>query len=261
MFLFLASSDDPAAMNVAERLKELFGILPKKETEIGGRRILVQVLEENLEDFEPPPEVEEILVASKHVSKTGRPCLTVHVPGEPERGKLAVASPLSIKKALKTLHRLAEEFKLGYEVSLEATHHGPTHLDMPVTFVEIGGLEQQWKEKKAGEVLARAMVETVKGESGKLAVGLGGPHYAPRHTQAVLKTNIAIGHVLPNYLDLTPELVELAVHRTKGKVELIVADWKGLNSVQREVAREASRRLGIPLVKESKLLGELYTEE
>jgi Uncharacterized protein conserved in archaea len=171
-----------------------------------------------------------------------------------------VASPLSIKKALRTLHHLAEEFKLGYEVSLEATHHGPTHLDVPVTFVEIGGSEQQWRERNAGEVLARAMVETVKGESGRLAVGLGGPHYAPRHTQAVLKTDIAIGHVLPNYLDLTPELVELAVHRTKGKVELIAADWKGLNSAQREAAREASRRLGIPLVREGKLL-ESYIQE
>jgi D-aminoacyl-tRNA deacylase len=261
MFLFLASSSDPAAMNAVERLKECSGIVPGRETEIGGRTVLLQVLEGGLENFEPPPGAEEILVASRHVSETARPSLTVHVPGEIERGRLAVASPLTVKKALGALDRLAREFGLGYEVSLEATHHGPVHLDVPITFVEIGASEEQWRDRKAGEVLARAMVEAVGGTGGRLAVGVGGPHYAPRHTQVALKTDVAVGHILPDYLSLTPELVELAVRRTKGRVELLAADWKGLNSAQRVAVKEASSRLGIELVRESKLLRYYIAEE
>jgi D-aminoacyl-tRNA deacylase len=257
MFLFLAASSDPAAMNAVERLKEGFGILPGRETEIGGRRILLQVLE-RIESVEPPLEVEEILVTSRHVSKTARPCFTVHVPGELQKGRLAVASPLTVKKALEALHYLAGEFGPGYEVSLEATHHGPVHLDVPMTFVEIGGSEEQWRERRAGEVLARAMVEAVAGTGGRLAVGVGGPHYAPRHTQVALRTDAAVGHILPDYVNLTPELVELAVRRTRGRVELLAADWKGLNSAQRAAVREASRRLGIELVREDRRLRVLY---
>jgi D-aminoacyl-tRNA deacylase len=260
MLLFLASSKDPAAMNVVQRLQEYFGILPSRETEIGGGKILLQIAE-NLENIRPPPQVEEILVASRHVSRTARPCLTVHVPGELEEGKLAVASPLTAKKVLQTLARLAREIGLEYQVSLEATHHGPTHLDVPITFVEIGGSEENWRERKAGEILARAMIEAIPNTTGRLAVGIGGPHYAPRHTEVMLKTDVAIGHILPNYIDLTPELVELAVKRTKGRVELLAADWKGLDSAQREAVKEASLRLGIDLMRENKLLGELYTEE
>jgi len=254
MFLLLASSSDPAAMNAVEGLKECFGILPGQEAEIGGRKILLQVLKGSVESVEPPPEVEEILVASRHVSKTARPSLTVHVPGELEKGRLAVASPLTVKGALGALDRLAREVGLGYEVSLEATHHGPVHLEAPITFVEIGGSEEQWREKKAGEVLARAMVEAVKGTGGRLAVGVGGPHYAPRRTQVALRTEVAVGHILPDYASLTPELVELAVRRTKGKVELLAADWKGLNSAQRAAVKEASRRLGVELLREGRLL-------
>lgn len=247
-------------MNVVERLKEHFGIHPGEEAEIHGRRILLQIVE-SLESVKPIPQAEEILVASRHVSRTARPCLTVHVPGELEESRLAMASPLTAKRVLQALNRLAREFGLEYEVSLEATHHGPTHFDVPITFVEIGGLEEQWRDRKAGEVLAIAMVEALQGATGRPAVGLGGPHYAPRHTEVVLKTDVAIGHILPNYTNITPELVELAAKRTKGGVELLAADWKGLNSAQRAAVKEASLRLGVELVRENRLLGELYMEE
>ncbi|MEM2282497.1 MAG: D-aminoacyl-tRNA deacylase [Candidatus Hadarchaeales archaeon] len=260
MFIILASTLDPAAVNITEHLRECFGLCPNREEVLGGKRVLLLPLETEVVSLSKlPQEAEEILVASRHASETGRPSLTVHVPGQLEEGALAMASPCTVKKALLALNRLAGEEKLNFQVSLEATHHGPTHPEVPVTFVEIGGSEEYWRNKKAGEVVAAAMVEAVGGMSGRLAVGVGGPHYAPRHTEVSLKTDVAIGHILPRYAPLSSQLVELAVKRTKGKVELLAADWKGLSSSQREVVKEASRQLGVELVKESELLREFIT--
>jgi D-tyrosyl-tRNA(Tyr) deacylase len=255
MKLVLASVQDPAALNIATRLLELYDFKKYRTLQnayICENVLLAKIAHEATQITTPPFEVEEVIVASRHASETGRPSLTVHAPGELEREKLALASPPTIKSALKELVSARDELGLPHEVSLEATHHGPANLGVPVTFVEIGSTPDQ----KAGEAAARAIMASVTlPERCTNAVGFGGPHYAPRHTEVALRTKIGVGHIFPKYSALNEKLIRQAVSRTSGEVKVFVLDWNGMSGEQRAICQRAAAELGIRPVHAGKILG------
>jgi len=258
MKLILASIQDPAAKNIAARLLELYDFkksLTLPNTHVYGNVALMTITGGVTKIVEPPIDAEEVIVASRHASESGRPTLTVHVPGEVEKAELAEASPLTVKTALRALVRMSDEIGLSYDVSLEATHHGPTRLDVPVTFVEIGSSLGQWRDEKAGEVVARAiMAAATSTVECRRAVGIGGPHYAPRHTDVTLHTDVGIGHILPKYVNLDEALLERAIVRTRGGIELLALDWKGMSRGQRQISQRVANRLGIQVMHTQKIL-------
>ncbi|CAN4100361.1 unnamed protein product [Withania somnifera] len=94
--------------------------------------------------------VDEVIFLSKHTAASNRPALTVHPIGVPHLtegeqlpvgGKPAWAAPpnprigpwFRLLKSIADLQNLTPEF----EVTLEATHHGPV-TNAPTMFVEIG---------------------------------------------------------------------------------------------------------------------------
>ncbi len=248
MKLILASAQDPAAKNIATRLLELYDfekspILPNSH--ICGQALLVHVAGGVTQLTSIPVDADEIIVASRHASEAGTPSFTAHVPGELEGRELAIASPQTVKAALKALVAARDELGLSYEVSLEATHHGPTKLDVPVTFVEIGSSLGQWVDKDAGEAVARAIMAAASPAECQNAVGLGGPHYAPRHTEIALRTDVGVGHILPKYAHIDEELLEQAIVRTSGGVKLLALDWKGMSGEQRAICQAVAGRLGV----------------
>jgi D-aminoacyl-tRNA deacylase len=246
MKLIIASREDPAAMNIANHLEKIGGL--------NSRDLRLMIIESKATEIQTmPTQADEIIVASRHESESKEPCLTVHVPGNLEDKDLAIASPVTVKSLLISLTKIRDELGLQYKVSLEATHHGPTKLPVPVTFIEIGSAPEQWKDDKAGEAIARAILESTPVSEIPQAVGFGGPHYAPHHTETVLGTNIAVGHIIPKYATIDRYLVEKSAERTKGKVDFLALDWKGLNPLQRGKLKEVSEEVGIPLLREDKL--------
>jgi D-aminoacyl-tRNA deacylase len=261
MKAILASARDPAGQNIMAQLLKLFDF---KRADIPNVReayvcddVLAATVDSVLQLTSLPIAVEEVIVASRHASESGKPTLTVHAPGEIEKWELAVASPPTIKSALKSLARMRDEFKLAYEVSLEATHHGPTKLGVPVTFVEVGSSQRQWQDEKAAEAAAHAIMEAVTAPiEGHQAIGFGGPHYAPRHTDIVLRTDVCIGHIIPKYVDVDEGLVRLAMERTRGGAQLFVLDWKGLGSSSRAKIMKIATKIGATAVRGHELMKE-----
>ncbi|MFH1822013.1 MAG: D-aminoacyl-tRNA deacylase [Methanobacteriota archaeon] len=258
MKLILASSKDLAAKNIYERLLELYDF--EKSTDlknlyVSKQALLALVDGETTKITSLPARADELIVASRHASESGKPSLTVHVPGELEKGELALASPRTVKIALQSLKAANDDMELNYDVSLEATHHGPTKLAVPVTFVEIGSKPEQWVDKKAGEAVARALMEAaalnVKCSN---AVGFGGPHYAPRHTEVTLRTVVGIGHILPKYANFNEKLAELAVLRTHGGTQLLALDWKGMSEEQRNICQKVANSLRIQAERSKSIL-------
>ncbi len=253
MKLILASMKDLAARNIAERLIENheFERSPsQKNAYARGDITLLNIEGETTKLLELPAKAEEIIVASRHASESGRQSLTVHAPGFLDNGELAISSPPTIKAALKELAALQDEFAPDYQVSLEATHHGPTHFNVPVTFVEIGSLPEQWEDRKAGEAAASAiMVAAEGGTDCRRALAIGGIHYAPLHTEVVLKTDIGTGHIIPKYAATNEALIEKAIARTAGKVEVLLLDRKGATADQRETCKIISEKLGLEVVR------------
>jgi D-aminoacyl-tRNA deacylase len=253
MKLILASAKDPAAGNIAARLLELYDFkeCPHLRNAYALENVLlVTINDEATQIIAPPIEAEEVIIASRHASEAGKPSLTVHAPGEVRKRELAIASPAAIKSALSTLVKMREELGLVYDVSLEATHHGPTKLSVPVTFVEIGSTPLEWCNEKAGEAVARAIMAATKPVKCSHAIGFGGPHYAPRHTKFILETNVGIGHIFSRYASIDEELIHHAIERTSGGVELLALDWKGLNSMQRRTLQYLAEKMNLQLVRE-----------
>ncbi|MBS3815066.1 MAG: D-aminoacyl-tRNA deacylase [Hadesarchaea archaeon] len=207
----------------------------------------------SLEDL--PVSADELIVASRHESETGRPCLTTHVPGDLDSGELAISAPFTLKSVLRKLREENRELELGYDVSLEATHHGPVGLSVPVTFVEIGSSLDEWENSTAGEAAARAILAATENQcSGRVGVGVGGTHYARKHSKIVLRTNVGIGHIVPKYQDFTKSLLESTLERTSGDLPAFVLDWKGLNSNQREKIKGIAGDLGVEALRGRDLL-------
>jgi len=145
-----------------------------------------------------------VVFASRHSGETG-PLLTAHFTGNfgaAEFGgadrTLARACPNAQKRALAVL---AEHAPPGYEVSAECTHHGPTAVDAPSLFVELGSEAEQWTDPAGARAVARAILALgdVAPDREKQLAWFGGNHYAPRPTRLVRETDWAVGHVAADW--------------------------------------------------------------
>ncbi|GAA0186978.1 hypothetical protein LIER_34266 [Lithospermum erythrorhizon] len=168
--------------------------------------------------------VDEVIFLSRHTAASNRPALTIHPIGvphlregevSPSGGRPGWAAPpnprigpwLRLLKTIAESHNLTPEF----EVTLEATHHGP-EINSPTMFVEIGSTEEYWNRQDAAQAIALLLWEGL-GLGGaaaigawsrsngpqKILLGIGGGHYVPRHQDIVLKENAWVGHLISGY--------------------------------------------------------------
>ncbi|MFA4646289.1 D-aminoacyl-tRNA deacylase [Pyrococcus kukulkanii] len=272
MKVIMTTKIDKASMNIKEKLIENFGF---KEVEgsfngnpiykkgdiiiltTNDEMIYYDYLDREIEKqlgFRP----EVIAFASRHSSKQKLPALTTHITGNWGKamygGKdesFAVALPTAMKLALLKMNELND---LGWTVCYEATHHGPSELDVPSFFIEIGSSEEEWINDRAGEIIAETVIyvlENYQKEKFKVALGVGGGHYAPKQTKRALETDIAFGHILPKYAQPVPKEVMLkALNRFAEKVEAIYVDWKGSRGETRQLARSLAQELGLEFIKD-----------
>ncbi|MBS7657829.1 MAG: D-aminoacyl-tRNA deacylase [Candidatus Bathyarchaeia archaeon] len=262
--LITASKKDLAALNIAEKLIHNYGFKKENENLYKGEHEFLALIEEdslyseNLDKLFNP---EAIVFASRHSAETGKPTLTVHVPGnwgstamyggKPE--ELAVADPKRMKAALLTLKIKKEELNLSeFDVSLEATHHGPTGMNCPVLFVEIGSSMKEWVNPKAGLAVAEAIIaacrKTVNGEN---CVGFGGGHYARKHTKIVLESNLAVGHILPKFFfeEFNLRIVRKTFERTIKPCQKALIDWKGMRGLERTKLIDFLSTINVEIIK------------
>lgn len=180
-------------------------------------------------------EADLLVYATIHQSSSGTPSLTCHSPGNFGVAKDGGESyKLSIAPAnyLREFYLALKNKNLETEVTLEATHHGPT-IDRPVIFVEIGSSEEQWSNETLGKIMAQTIIEVFSKEyNHKSCFVIGGGHYNPAAMKIHERTEYAVGHICPKHAieHLTTKLVEQALEKTLPKADLIVVDWKGLGS-------------------------------
>ena len=166
-----------------------------------------------------------VIFASRHRSASNMRTLTVHPIGnfgKAEMGgrdrTLVPSAPREMTMALKELVKRGADLK--YQISLEATHHGP-YLNTPTFYIEIGSDEEAWRETEPARVIAGAVFEvlTANATGDPIAVGIGGGHYVPRITDVAREKKIAFGHMLPSYAleqGWSPETLNLMLDATPG---------------------------------------------
>lgn len=205
--------------------------------------------------FQEP--VDLVVYLSKHRSESGRPSLTVHPIGNPGRaefggqpGTLVPSAPRWMTAAFRGLDRAGKG--LGYEVTFEATHHGP-YLTVPTFYIEQGSTPTEWDDPKAAQAIARVLLN-LQPLDAPIAIGLGGGHYVPRHTDIARRKRIAFGHLLPTYAleNSDIELIDQAVERTPGAT-IAYLHRKALPKPILRRAEEHLVSLGLRVVRESEL--------
>jgi D-aminoacyl-tRNA deacylase len=199
-----------------------------------------QVEAEHLDEHFSP---DYYVFASRHRSASNERTLTVHAPGnltdQAQVGgrprEIAYTAPDAMKTALRMLYRAKMDGDLDYKVSFEVTHHGPTSLKRPVLFVEVGSTEKEWNDPLAVAAVANAAVSAAEStEKFEKGIGIGGNHYAPRHTRFVLDSEASLGHLIPSYAldEVDQSIYEEAVE--KSSATFCFLDWKGMKKNQRK---------------------------
>lgn len=243
-YLIVASKKDKAGINITTNLSQFADLAPGK-----FKFYLVDdeiIYTENL-DLEKINEFDFIIFASKHASSNSfqpRKTLSIHAPGNFRtadfggiKERVSRSSALFQKQLFETLHKTFQEHQLrDFNLTLEATHHGPL-INKPCVFIEIGSTENEWKNRKAGFIIAKTILDTIENFKenpyNEVAIGIGGPHYCPNFNQIQLESNYAISHIIPQYVfPLKPEFVLEAINKTSEEVDLAIVDWKGLGNAE-----------------------------
>ncbi|KAG6469696.1 hypothetical protein ZIOFF_070626 [Zingiber officinale] len=168
--------------------------------------------------------VDEVIFLSRHTAVSNRPALTVHPIGVPHicegehlpqggrPGWAGLPNP-RIGPWLRLMKKIAEANGLipEFEITLEATHHGPL-VSTPTMFLEIGSTEEYWGRQDAAQAIALVLWEGLGLQGGasignwgrnnngdKVLLGIGGGHYVPRHMDIVWKYGVWVGHLLSTY--------------------------------------------------------------
>lgn len=251
---FIASSHDPAGLNIAGKVIEKFGLedtgkifCGKAVYEKGRFRLLyVNVDSVSIDQILLPYQSDLIIVLSRHESEKTVNSLTVHPTGnlldEARLGgtpkHVAYTNPWYMsqyyRNLLATCQNIVGE---NMTLSMEVTHHGPTEQNAPLFFVEIGSDEAHWRDEALAEKIAETLLMTTSIEPNKTDafVGFGGGHYAPAFSNYLRKHDVALGHIASKHslVDTIDDKVLLSLFERSllGKPKALV-DRKGLSSRQ-----------------------------
>lgn len=263
--LIVSSTEDPASTNMKkyllkhkgwEEYGELFNhrvyqnsIIDSILVTIDDRHIRHENIDKEVSDS-LGVNLHQLIVVSRHRSKTGEPTLTTHPLGNfgearfGGRDKTFVeSSPRLMTTLLRLIKKHADIDKLHHQVSFEVTHHGP-YVDIPAFFAEVGSTEEEWRKEPPAKAVADAVFELLStyhseddlSKDTPVLVGVGGGHYAPRFTDLVFEKNVAFGHMIPTYqidaglidkevlqrvFDATPNFSGVYIHR-KGLKKSVV---------------------------------------
>jgi D-aminoacyl-tRNA deacylase len=227
--LLVASSEDPASINVKNSLlektswdeQEMFYDSPVYHHRSLKDLLLVTIPDKKIRHENIDVEVRDRLhvnpqlaiFLSRHRSKMGEPTLTVHPIGnygDAEFGgiskTLIPAAPRMMTHLLRLIKKNLQSTSLGYKVCFEVTHHGP-YLQIPTLFAEVGSTEAQWVLQEPAAVIAQSLIELLSfhlyeheySNDIPVLLGIGGGHYAPRFTDVAFQKNVAFGHMIASY--------------------------------------------------------------
>lgn len=260
------SAKDPAGSGIAAfLLRELglrtHGLCQKSVSCYKDEKFILAGFEEDVIYFDflddrLPSSVDLYLVLSRHSSEAGIKSFTVHTTGNFSQeviagGKpreLGIAHPFIMWFLLRSLYRLRNDYpsRENYEISYEATHHGPTSLSKPIVFVEIGSTRDEWIDNLNHEIIGRAVIELINRYPDlprcDPSIGIGGGHYPRKHTDLAMNEDTCYGHIASkhvlDYLDY--QMLLSMKERCKGNIKSVIVEKKGTRRDHRELVERFS---------------------
>lgn len=155
-----------------------------------------------------------LIFLSKHASKSKTPTLTSHFTGNFSSDNTLGGNPFELgmtyptfqKQYMKNLADIREDLR-EYDLTIEATHHGPTSSSNPLMFVEIGSTEKEWNNKFTASSICKCVLQTIvkinknnhPKEKSKIAIGIGGNHYPRKFNELILSSEVAFASIASKY--------------------------------------------------------------
>lgn len=263
-FAVIYSRKNIAGINIVKSLKENFFIPQIPIIELKDETIYTEDI--NAKNYPELKNIDFIVFASTHRSKENKPSLCLHAPGNfreanlgGKAGKVAPTSAYVMKFLFQNLKKNKEnEVSLNnYELTLEATHHGPD-ISIPCCFIEVGSTEKEWNDKTACLIIAKTIYGLNDFKANKSyipAIGIGGPHYCPNFNQIQSNSDYAISHIMPSYsFPITESIIKEAEKKTTEQLKEVVIDWKGCKSAEeRENIIKIIDKLGLKYTRTDKI--------
>jgi D-aminoacyl-tRNA deacylase len=256
---FVSSLQDRAGQNIRHHLRQLLDAgdpgwqQPGRSYEFietEGRLI-------HAEGIDRRTDADLVIFISRHASVNPVPVLTVHVTGNFREAELGgtprTLAPAATGMMQATLRSLARHCPEGYRVSYEVTHHGPTGLDLPSFFAEIGSTEKEWIDPAAGLAVAQSLLTAVPQDPVPL-IGFGGTHYAARQTGIALASRGAFGHIAHTREVAMLDAAMLSAMAAKSGAVAAYIDRKALNREDLNRISGMLAQTGIPRLSESEIL-------
>ena len=125
-----------------------------------------------------------------------------------------------------------------FQITIEATHHGPTALNKPTIFIEIGTTQTEWENIDLCNSIADIIINTLNQEIRKnpVAICIGGTHYPQKFTNELIHGEFALGTVIPKHVldDLDEKLFSHILQRNP-QVNTALVDWNGLGTNKQKI--------------------------
>ncbi|MCL5429940.1 MAG: hypothetical protein M1504_00495 [Candidatus Marsarchaeota archaeon] len=254
---------DPVSMEAGRIMREL--LQPEEAKPINGLKHFVSDEFEMLElkeshiyaDYlDDMISTDCIIFLSRHSSKSGIASFTVHAEGnwsseaklggKPEQ--LSTAAPVEMLRVLSALSKNNHISEIN--VTYEATHHGPL-LKTPSLYAELGGNETVMKNTDYVRLLVDSVLDSFEIEPNfkRVAIGIGGLHYADRFTRRALEGEYAFAHILSKHYSDNVDMIPQAIERSNKKPEVAVIEWSSLGAAQRNAIIDKLDEIGIDHVR------------
>ena len=244
MDLLVAYRDDPAGYNMAK-------FLSKEMTQDGdvfrGKYydlLIIPTPAISSDWLEEKYDYDGFIFLSKHAAESGVLALTCHSTGNfsdaqfgGNERQVAIPYPDLQKTYLQTLKKKQSQFP-EFQITIEATHHGPTALSKRSLFIEVGTTEKQWNDaslcNSVASLVHEVMSHTIK--KNPVAICFGGTHYPSKFTDMLLNGTYALGTVIPKHaLSEIDESLLLHILSRNKLAKAALLDWRGLGSYKQKI--------------------------
>lgn len=274
MRVLVSSTQDIASQTISNLLRDEHGFEETGETfegnpvySLGSSALLITTERDMIfaDHLEQHFEAEVFIFCSRHRAQSGRPALLVHSTGNfgddasyggaPRSLSVSIASLMSV--ALRSLQKERARRRLEeFDITLEVTHHGPTTMNTPLLFVELGSGEAYWQHEEGARSVAAAVMECIRAPiESESSIGFGGTHYASKFNKLVLEKDVRIGHIAPKYAlnEIDVDVIQHMISRSKEKVSRAIIDWKGTNAENKARIFPILEECGLDFIRASKI--------
>jgi D-aminoacyl-tRNA deacylase len=252
-YTLVCSTKDPASANVADLLVNRYAFTSIAESLFSSIRYPYAQLHLSHEILLYADDLDEIypetgcfVFISKHKSSSKFPTLTCHSTGNFNDNlyggkfrEIGLCYPWIQKQYLMELNKVRHNVP-QYDITLEASHHGPTSLKKPSCFIEIGSTEKEWSDSLAVESICTALLSLISVKPSncrKVAIAVGGNHYPKKFNKILLNSEFGLASIVSkhNLQYVDQPMIEQMISKSTEQVSYAIYDSKGLGNEKRRL--------------------------